>query len=184
VRRACLLLVAGLTLSGAAPPLTFTPLAPEFVPAADEYRRIWNEEGARIAAAMERAAGLEFPAAPIEVLVRRGPPMASYDGRTIRMRAGYSTAYKKAALIHELGHRLSFLLPREPGLDDHRVLDLFLYDVWTDLYGEAFADRMVAIERRIAGRYDYDAAWSWALAMTREQLQARLAAALRATIRS
>jgi hypothetical protein len=183
VRRAAVLLFAGLMLSGAAPPLTFTPLAPEFVPAADEYRRIWNEEGARISAALERVAGLEFPAAPIEVIVRRGPPMASYDGRTIRMRAGYSAAYKRAALIHELGHRLSFLLPREPGLDDHRVLDLFLYDVWTDLYGEAFAERMVAIERRIAGRYDYDSAWAWALAMSREQRQARLAA-LRATTRS
>ena len=34
---------------------------------------------------------------------------------------------------------------------------------------------MVAIERRIPGRYDYDAAWTWALAMTREE-QARLRA--------
>jgi hypothetical protein len=100
--------------------------------------------------------------------------MAAYDGRSIRLRAGYSPDYKKANLVHELGHLLSFALPRTAGLDDHRLLYLFLYDVWTDLYGRAFADRMVAIERRIPGRYDYDAAWTWALAMTREERQARL----------
>jgi hypothetical protein len=50
------------------------------------------------------------------------------------------------------------------GLDDHRLLYLFLYDVWTDLYGRVFADRMVAIERRIGPGYD------------RGQRQARLAA--------
>ena len=33
---------------------------------------------------------------------------------------------------------------------------------------------MVAIERRIRAPYDYDAAWSWALAMTWEERQARL----------
>jgi hypothetical protein len=65
-------------------------------------------------------------------------------------------------------------LPRSAELDDHRLLDLFLYDVWTDLYGQAFADRMVSIERRIGPAYE--AAWTWALAMTREQRQARLAA--------
>ncbi len=61
-------------------------------------------------------------------------------------------------------------------MDDHRVLYLFLYDVWTRLYGRAFADRMVAIERRIPGRYSYDAAWTWALSMTREERRARLRA--------
>ena len=49
-------------------------------------------------------------------------------------------------------------------LDDHRLLYLFLHDAWTDLYGKPFADRMAAIERRIPGAYDYDAAWTWALA--------------------
>lgn len=167
--RALLLALTGLALGGAAPPLSFTVLDPGFAPAAAEYRQIWDEEGPRIVSAMESVAGVEFPDLPIEIIVHRGPPMTSYDGRTIRMRAGYSPTYKRAAFIHELGHRLSFLLPRTAELDDHRVLNLFLYDVWTDLYGQAFADRMVSIERRIGGRYDYDGAWTWALAMTREQ---------------
>jgi hypothetical protein len=67
---------------------------------------------------------------------------------------------------------LSFV-PTQPRFD-HRLL-LFLYDVWTDLYGKDFAHRMVAIERRIPDRYNYDAAWTWALAM-REERQARIRA--------
>jgi len=160
-------------LCAAAPPVTFTPVSPEYAEAAGEYRRLWKAEGPRIVAAMEAATGLAFPAARVDAIVSEGRPMASFDGRTIRLRASYSPAYKKATLAHEIGHRLTFTLKRTAGLDDHRLLYLFLYDVWTDLYGPAFADRMVSIERRIGPAYE--AAWTWALAMTREQRQARLA---------
>ena len=174
-RRPLFLFALALLLAGAAPPVSFVPVTPQFAAASDEYRRVWEAEGARIVAALERTAGLPFPAGPIDAIVSEGRPMAAYDGRTIRLRASYSPAYKKATLVHELGHRLALALPRDSGLDDHRLLYLFLYDVWTDLYGKAFADRMVSIERRIPG-YDYDSAWSWALAMTREERQARLRA--------
>ena len=166
--------MAAFLLVGAAPPVTFTSMEPRFASDTAEYRRIWEAEGARMIAALEAASGLEFPAAPIDALVSDGPPMMSYDGRTMRLRARYTTDYKSATLMHELGHRLSFLLPRTGGIDDHRLLYLFLYDAWTDLYGAAFADRMVAIERHIPGAYDYDAAWSWALAMTRAERRERL----------
>ena len=163
-------------LCAAAPPLSFVPVQPRFAGAADEYRALWESEGPRIIAAMEATTGLAYPETPIEMIIQQGPPMTSFDGRSIRLRASYSPAYKRATLVHELGHRLAFALPRSAELDDHRLLYLFLYDVWTDLYGPDFADRMVRIERRIPGDYDYDAAWSWALAMTREERQARLAA--------
>ncbi len=168
-------------LCAAAPPMSFVPQGPGYAAAAGEYRAIWKADGARIAAALEAATGLRFPAAPVEAIVNDGPPMAAYDGRSMRLRAGYSPDYKKATLVHELGHLLSFAFTRTAGLDDHRLLYLFLYDVWTDLYGRAFADRMVAIERRIPGRYDYDAAWTWALAMTRAERQARIRALRAAT---
>ena len=173
--RIAALVAAALLFAAAAPPVAFTSLEPRFASDAAEYRRIWEREGARMAAALEAASGLEFPPAPIDALVSHGPPMMSYDGRTMRLRARYTTDYKSATLMHEFGHRLSFLLPHRQRLDDHRLLYLFLYDAWTDLYGREFADRMVAIERRIPGAYDYDAAWTWALAMTREERQARLA---------
>lgn len=166
--------VLALLLGAAAPPVTFTPVQPEFASASEDYRRLWAADGVRIAAALERSSGLAFPSGRIDAIISDGRPMASFDGRTIRLRAGYSPAYKKATLVHELGHRLAFTLPRREGLDDHRLLYLFLYDAWTDLYGREFADRMVSIERRIGP--GYDEAWTWALAMTREERQARLRA--------
>lgn len=102
--------------------------------------------------------------------------MISFDGRTMRLRATYPTAVKKAVLVHEMGHRIAFTLSRSPELDDHRLLFLFLYDVWTDLYGRDFANRMVRIERKARAPYDYDAAWTWALGMSRAERQARLRA--------
>ena len=173
IRRLALLPLLWL-LTAAAPPLDFVAVQPRFAGAAEEYRQIWDREGTRIIAMLERDTGLTFPATPIDVIVHQGPAMTSYDGRTIRMRAGYSPDYKLATLVHELGHRLTLGLPRTAELDDHRILYLFLYDVWTDLYGQDFADRMLRIERRISGVYNYKAAWDWALAMTREQRQARL----------
>ena len=178
MRRVCIVAVAASAalLCASAPPLRFVAAGPEFERAGDEYRLIWDQDGARIVAALEGVSGLAFPPGEIEALISQAPPMMAYDGRSMRLRAGYSPAYKTATLVHELGHRLAFLLPRSAGLDDHRLLYLFLYDAWTDLYGPEFADRMVSIERRIPGAYDYDAAWAWALAMTRDERQARLAA--------
>ena len=161
-------------LTAAAPPVAITPAGPNFASGANEYRLIWEAEGARIVSALEKAAGVPFPPTPIEVLVSDARPMTSFDGRFMRLRAGYTPAYKKGTLVHEMGHRLAFTLPQTAALDDHRLLYLFLYDAWSDLYGSQFADRMVSIERRIPG--PYDAAWTWALAQTREQRRARLEA--------
>lgn len=163
-------------LAAGAPPLSFVPMEPRFAEGAEEYRQLWESDGPRIVAEMEGLTGIAFPAEPVEVLVRDGPPMTAFDGRTIRLRARCSPGCKLGTFTHELGHRLALALPRTAEIDDHRLLYLFLYDAWTDLYGRDFADGMVRIERRIPGAYDYDAAWSWALAMTREQRQARLRA--------
>jgi hypothetical protein len=163
-------------LCAAAPPVTFTAADPDLQPHAEEYRQLWEAEGAQMVAALEGASGTAFPAGPIEMIVYRGPPMTPYDGRTIWLNAGYPAYYKRATLVHELGHRLSHALPRTPDLDDHRLLFLFLYEAWTSLYGPDFAARMATIERGIAGRYDYDGAWRWALAMTPDERQARLRA--------
>ena len=175
-RRRLVALLAAAMLCAAAPPLTFAPADASFAGEAEEYRRLWESEGDRIVAALEAATGVAFPPTPVEVIVSGTPPMTAYDGRTIRLKGNYSGPYRLATLVHEMGHRLALTLPRSAELDDHRLLYLFLYDVWTDLYGTAFADRMVRIERRIPGGYDYDAAWAWALAMTRDERQARLRA--------
>ncbi|MDQ4086961.1 MAG: hypothetical protein M3177_02940 [Pseudomonadota bacterium] len=173
-RRAPIALMLSALLSAAAPPVQFAPAGPRFEAAAEEYRELWASEGERIVAALEKATGFAFPADPIEAIVSETPPMTAYDGRSMRLKGSYSADYRLASLIHEMGHRLALTLPRGHSLDDHRLLYLFLYDVWNDLYGREYADHMVRIERRIPGGYDYDAAWTWALAMTREERQARL----------
>ena len=175
-RAAARALAAGFLLCAATPPIVFVPVEPRLAGAAAEYRRIWEADGERIVAALEAASGLAFPEAGIDAIVTAGRPMTAFDGRSIRLRADYSPEYKRATLVHELGHRLALTLGTGTGLDDHRLLYLFLYDAWADLWGRDFADRMAAIERRIPGADDYDAAWSWALAMTREERRARLRA--------
>ena len=171
--RRFLIVLALPCLAAAAPTVTITAQRPGFEPAAQEYRAIWVGEGARIVAALERETGLTFPDPPVAVTVREGVSGVTRDGRRMFMRASYSAEEKKGALVHELGHLLVMprtALRREIG--EHRLLNLFLYDVWTDLYGGDFADRMVEFERRKHRRYR--AAWAWALAMTREQRRARL----------
>jgi hypothetical protein len=165
---------AGL-LVAASPPIVFSPVEPKFVAAAEEYRQLWCSEGSRIVQALEEATGQTFSSSPVEVFVANATPMAAYDGRSMWLRASYPAYYKRATLVHELGHILSFKMARAADLDDHRLLYLFLHDVWTRLYGSDFAGRMAQIESRIAGRYDYAGAWNWALAMTADQRRERLA---------
>ena len=173
--------------------LTFTPETetPAFEAAAAEYRSIWAAEGVRVIEAMERITTLRFPQKNIKVQVFEGPsnasllfnragvPVGSRD--PMRFRASYSADNKKGALVHELGHRMNLNLRTRPqDLDEHRLLFLYLYDLYVDLYGKEFADGQVAFGRTLKGLYDYDTAWTWALAMTREERAARFAGVLKA----
>lgn len=164
------------TLAMDSPPVSFEAMTSQFAQATEEYRQLWAVEGLRMIAGIEAVAGFSYPKAPLTALVREGPSMMAADGSSMRLRASYNRDLKKAVLVHELGHRLALTLPRPAGIDDHRLLYLFLYDVWCDLYGEEFAKRMVEIERRSKAHYDYDAAWTWALSMSRNERQARLKA--------
>lgn len=170
--RGAILLVLWTLLGAGAPSLTIEPLGMEHSDAAAAYQDLWETEGSAIVATLEGLTGFAFAPGEVDVIVSDSPPMTAYHGREMRLRAGYSAAYRRATLVHELGHLLALGMPRTAGIDDHRLLYLFLYDAWTDLYGPAFAERMARIERRIGPAYA--AAWDWALAMTREERQARL----------
>lgn len=88
----------------------------------------------------------------------------------MRLRASYQAEEKKGTLVHELGHRMNAQLKVRPAdLDEHRLLFLYLYDLYVDLYGKEFADRQVAFGKTLKGLYDYEGAWNWALAMSREE---------------
>ena len=98
----------------------------------------------------------------------------------MKLRASYPEGVKKATLAHELGHRLNSQLTNRPKeMDEHRILFLYLYDVWTKLYGKRFADEMVEVEKKRKGLYDYETAWEWALSMSESERAAKLKEVIR-----
>jgi hypothetical protein len=158
--------------------VTFVPQkkSPQFETATDEYRRIWAGEGSRIVAAMEQISTLTFPERNVKAEIYEGASFSGRGGQPMRLRASYSASVKKGTLVHELGHRMNAQLKMRPvDVDEHRLLFLYLYDLVEHLYGKEFADNEVAWERKLKGLYDYDAAWNWALAMTRDQRSAKFA---------
>ena len=162
--------------------LAFTPESPPFSEATDEYRRIWAEEGARIEDVAESATGLSFPQSRIDVVVFEGVSVAGGLNSPMMLRASNTYDRKKGTLVHELGHRLVnpqlTVLPE--GVDEHRLLDLFLYDVWESLWGRQFADERVQGESEQRGLYDYESAWRWALGFSRAERASRFAEIVRA----
>ena len=153
--------------------IRFSPESEEFVEAAREYQALWEVEGDRIIEVMESVSGLEFLEREIQAIVFEGVSNAGGPRAPMRLRASYPAATKKATLIHELGHRhlgrarrvLEFAWP--PAVDSHRILFLFLYDVWEQLYGKDFADEQVEVECRRGFRYRE--AWEWVLAHSKKE---------------
>ena len=149
--------------------INFTPESDDFAAATKEYQFLWQAEGDRMIAAMEKVSGLkfketEFGAIVFEGVSRSGRP----GGAPMKMRASYSPDTKKATLIHEIGHRhISQLTKRPDGIDEHSVLFLILYDIWVELYGKKFADEQVEVEKKRRG--PYPAAWEYALKMTKSE---------------
>ena len=162
-------LLAALLLSGtfqarAATEIRFTAEAPEFEAAAEEYRRIWKEEGARIAEVLHRLTGLRLEPGPIQTIVFEGVSNSGYRNIPMRMRASYPADTKRATLVHELSHRLiSDLVSKD--FEEHPIIFLFVYDAWVELWGQEFADAQVVVESRREGLYDYAGAWKDALAL-------------------
>jgi hypothetical protein len=150
--------------------LNFTPESEKFVEATRRYQDIWSAEGRKIIEALQTVSGLRFLETDIPVIVFEGASSSGFRDKPMKLRASYPEEVKKATLIHELGHRLNSQLKNRPiDIDEHRVLFLYLYDVWTKLYGRSFADRMVEIEKKRKGIYDYETAWNWALSLSEEE---------------
>jgi hypothetical protein len=164
--------------------MTFTPQDQTFAEAAEAYRRLWVDEGSKIIEAMERGTGLTYLEKHVNAVIFEGTSSSGSGTRPMYLRASYPSDVKQAVLVHEHGHRLiAQLFVRPPDPDEHRVLYLFLYDVWTSLWGKDFADRQVAIESDRRGLYDYETAWKWALSLDKDQRASRFAAIVNANRR-
>ena len=158
--------------------VTFSPQekTPAFNAAVDEYRAVWAAEGSRIIEGMEKISTLRFPEKSVKAQIYEGPSLSGRGGAPMRLRASYQPDEKKGTLVHELGHRMNAQLKVRPqDLDEHRLLFLYLYDLYVDLYGKEFADKEVAFGKTLRGLYDYEAAWNWAMTMSREERLAKFA---------
>lgn len=155
--------------------LSFTPESEKFAEATKTYKAIWDSDGARIIQAMEEVSGVKFGREDVKVIVYEGISHSGYKDTPMKLRASYTDDIKKATLVHELGHRLNSRIRNRPDdVDEHRLLFLYLYDVWVKLYGKSFADSTVEVEKKRKGVYDYESAWNWALAQSEQQRASRL----------
>lgn len=155
--------------------IIFSPESEKYLTAVEEYRQIWQQEGEKFLTTIEQVTKMRFMEKEVRAIVFEGPSSSGGPKTPMKMRASYPNDVKKAALIHELGHRLNFQLRNRPKeLDEHRILFLYLYDVWERLYGKEFADKQVEIERGRKGLYDYDSAWKWALTMSVDERASKL----------
>jgi hypothetical protein len=160
--------------------MTFIAQDRTFTEAAQTYQRLWISDGTPIADAMAQVSGLTFQETHVRAVIFEGVSRSGMGSTPMYLRASYPDDVKKATLVHEHGHRLIAQLRNRPGdLDEHRVLFLFLYDVWESLWGSSVADELVRIESGRTGLYDYASAWRWALSLTREQRASRLVDILR-----
>jgi hypothetical protein len=156
--------------------MTFTPQDQTFAAAAEEYRRLWADEGSRIVEGMERGSGLTFLETHVTAVIFEGVSSSGAGDLPMYLRASYAADVKKGTLVHEHGHRLIAQLRNRPtDLDEHRVLFLFLYDVWESLWGKDFADQRVTFESGLRGLHDYEAAWKWALSLSKDERASRFA---------
>lgn len=156
----------------------FSPESEQFEGASEEYKDIWETEGSRIIEILENISGLKFSDRKINGVIFEGVSTLNWNDEvnfSMKLRASYPTAVKKATIVHELGHLLLVQIKKRPvELDEHRILFLFLYDVWTELYGTDFANRAVEVEKKRKGIYDYDSAWTWALSLSKEERAQKL----------
>ena len=144
--------------------ISFTPDNPEFSEAAKEYAAIWAKDGKRITDAIENSVRKRFNVKDIQAIVFEGISQSN----PLKLRASYDRNTKSATLVHELLHIISAeYMFKLPGKEDelsiglHKQIDLVLYDIWLELYGEQFAHKQVAIESKRTAIYKE--AWNWAL---------------------
>ena len=152
---------------------------PEFEKAAKEYQKIWEKDGTKITTTIERVSGLKFKEKVINAIVQK---YVSYSS-PLRLQANVPIKLKATTLTHELCHRAltgndikNKVLWNHPSytLELHKVLDLILYDILIDLFGQETADEEIKYEVSLWDGKDispYKIAWDWALQMSREKRQ-------------
>lgn len=137
-----------------------------------KYEKLWVDEGERIVRSIEKVSNLKFQETEINAIIYYGSlPSRS---RPLSLIIKESRSRCLSILIHELTHRIISgnvrrkTEKRPTTTAVHKLLDLILYDIWTDLYGQSFADSAVQWEKKIP-RKGYKESWEWALSFDKEE---------------
>jgi hypothetical protein len=161
--------------SAAAVELQFVASAPAFEAATEEYRQVWATEGARMVEALERYAGVPLPDRRIRVIVFEGVSDSGRRGGPLHLRASYAVPVKRATLAHELLHRqvdeIEGLAACYPEI--HDVMAVMLFELWSELWGRAFAVEQARVESARSRRYL--GSWTKALALSRSERRSVIA---------
>ncbi len=139
-----------------------------FIEGSEEYQKIWETDGDKITNTIETISGFKFRAEGYNAVILDNKPSASYP---LTLLSSYPFEKKQSTLIHELTHKV---LPRNDAmkqdeLENHKVLNLILYEIWTELYGVEFANN--AIKGEVAWSDTYKEAWDWAISLTKDGRQ-------------
>ncbi|MBP9778865.1 MAG: hypothetical protein KBD25_06770 [Rickettsiaceae bacterium] len=138
--------------------------------AANEYSKIWQEDGAKITEIIETISKIKFIEHEINAIIFEG---RSYSN-PLQLRTSYSLETKRCALTHELCHRickankLTLVNHNDTALlGAHKVIFLILFDVIKELYGIDIAKNNVRLESQYST--EYNKAWEWSLSKTPEE---------------
>jgi hypothetical protein len=171
--RASYIVFVSIAAAGAAhaqPAVEFIPSTRAHESAARAYRAIWEQDGARIVAALEARTCVRFPETAVAAVVGDAVSDSGGPEHPMSLRASYDLDVKRATLVHELAHRhLWQLAQRLDDVDGHRTLYLILDRVWADVWGPEFAAARVRGESSWNATYDYASAWTWASKLTVDQ---------------
>jgi len=139
----------------------------DFSEAISEYQEIWRTLGERITLAWESTTGLKFSETYLNATIFHRPSFS----HPLSLNARPDFERKKSILTHELGHRILYKRTVQTdysSLENHKTLFLVLFDVFTKVYDEDFANRAVEWDRQSTNPI-YGQAWDWALTYSKEE---------------
>ena len=148
----------------------------------NEYKILWQVEGKRIERAFKKILFLPFKEEKISLLINSGANFSNDSGKTegTIMNFRYNNRCKLGTILHELSHRIIMeysLFEKAKKIynleDIHELIDLFLYDVITELYGKEAADLRVEYESNFEDLI-YKNSWDKALSFSYEERQSML----------
>lgn len=130
------------------------------------FNSFWNKEGNAIISKWQEITKLNFYEKEINAVVGN----FKSQSHPFSLRFDTDADIKKATLVHELGHRILHKrvkgMRQKTSLERHMFLDLVLFDVLTELYGEEFTTKVIAWDshlRKESGSSLYEEAWNWTL---------------------